>query len=112
MAAAARQTDSITGVFAGEHSGHDDGHPPGSITGEINGGCSSNVFINGLPAAIVGSTTSEHDVCCGTNSGKVSAGSHKVFINGKPAARKGDALSPHSGTGYISSGSGNVFFGG
>ena len=38
--------------------------------------------------------------------------SGNVFINGIAAARLGDALAPHSGTGNISSGSGNVFIGG
>ena len=113
MAAAARQGDSIKGTFAGEHNGHNKHpHSPGPISGNISGGCSNNVFINGKPAAIVGSTTTEHDECCGTNSGKVAEGSSKVFINGKPAARKGDALAPHSGSGNVSSGSDNVFIGG
>lgn len=71
-----------------------------------------NVFINGRPAATVGSITTERDGCCGSSTGVVAAGSGSVFINGKPAARLGDALTPHSGSGAISGGSGDVFIGG
>ena len=112
MAKAARLGDAVTGTTAGEHSGHVPPHSPETFTGEISGGCSSDVFINGIPAAVVGSVTTEYDSCCGSSQGKIAVGSGSVFINGKPAARLGDALAPHSGTGQISAGSGNVNIGG
>ena len=112
MPEAARLTDSVAGTTAGEHSGHVDAHGPIPFGGQISGGCSGDVLINGLPAATVGSITTETDACCGSSQGEVAAGSSSVFINGKPAARKGDALAPHSGSGKIASGSSNVFIGG
>lgn len=112
MAQAARLGDTVTGTTAGEHSGHVSSHLPETFTGEISGGCSSDVFINGIPAAVVGSVTTEYDSCCGRSRGKVAAGSGSVFINGKSAVRLGDALNPHSGSGKISGGSGNVNIGG
>lgn len=103
----------MEGITAGEHSGHmNPSHSPGPITGEISGGCSGDVLINGRPAATAGSTTDEHDGCCGTGHGSVASGSGSVFINGKPAARAGDPLNAHSGTGQVSSGSGDVLTGG
>lgn len=95
----------------GEHSGHIDPHSPCAITGTINGNCSSKVFIEGNPAAFVGSTTDEHDCCCAGGSGVVSAGSSKVFIEGKPAVRNGDTITPHNGTANVSQGSSKVIFG-
>lgn len=112
MPQAARQGDKIQGTTAGEHSGHIDAHSPLPISGEISGGCSPNVFINGQPAAIVGSITTERDGCCGSSTGNVAVGSSSVFINGRPAARLGDALNPHNGSGSISSGSDDVLIGG
>jgi uncharacterized Zn-binding protein involved in type VI secretion len=44
---------------------------------------SSNVFINGKPAAVQGSSTG-----CG---GSIGTGSSGAFINGKPMAGAGDA---------------------
>ena len=86
---------------------------PAALPGDLfRGGCSSDVFINGIPAAVVGSTTTERDSCCGSSQGSVAAGSGSVFINRKSAARLGDALNAHSGSGAISAGSGNVFIGG
>ncbi|MDD2843215.1 MAG: PAAR domain-containing protein [Tolumonas sp.] len=61
---------------------------------------SSDVFINGMPAATVGSRTS-----CGAS---VAVGSSTVTINGKPAAVLGSATT-HGGV--IVSGSGNVLIG-
>ena len=110
MAQAARFGDAVTGTTAGEHSGHVPPHSPETFTGEISGGCSSDVFINAIPAAVAGSVTTERDGCCGSSQGKVAVGSGSVFINGKPAARRGDAL--HSGSGQISAGSGDVNIGG
>ena len=112
MAQAARLGDAISGTTSGEHSGHLTPCSPSAISGSISGGCSGNVFINGKPAATVGSTTTEQDSCCGTASGSVASGSGSVFINGKPAARNGDALNAHNGTALVSSGSGNVMIGG
>ena len=108
MAQAARLGDAVTGTTAGEHSGHVPPHSPETFTGE----CSSDVFINAIPAAVAGSVTTERDGCCGSSQGKVAVGSGSVFINGKPAARRGDALAPHSGSGQISAGSGDVNIGG
>ena len=107
MAGAARLGDAILGT-AGEHSGHTVPHSPVTISGSISGNCSDNVFINGKPAATVGSITTENDACCGSSNGTIAVGSNKVFINGKPAARIGDALAPHTGTASITGGSSNV----
>lgn len=112
MPSAARLNDSVTGTTAGEHTGHVPPHSPETFSGEISSGCSGNVFINGRPAATVGSATTERDSCCGASQGAVAAGSGKVFINGRPAARQGDALAAHSGTGAVSSGSPDVIIGG
>jgi len=112
MPQAAKLGDSIQGTTAGEHTGHDPPHPPLPFSGEISGGCSGDVFVNGLPAATATSTTTERDGCCGSSQGSVAVGSGRVFINGKPAARMGDALAAHSGSGSISSGSEDVFYGG
>lgn len=112
MSGAARLGDHVQGVTSGEHSGHVPPHTPMQFTGEISGGCASDVLINGLPAATLGSSTTERDACCGASQGAVAAGSTTVFINGKPAARAGDALSAHSGTGTVTGGSGNVLIGG
>jgi uncharacterized Zn-binding protein involved in type VI secretion len=99
---AAKQNDRIVAI---------DTHlvqPPGPVSpvptpcpfsGPIAGGLSSDVFINGLPAATVGSTatnTPPHVPVGGTfvnpptNRGQVSSGSKTVLINGKAAARAGD----------------------
>lgn len=112
MPQAARLGDSIVGITAGEHSNHEEPHPPLQITGRIVNNVSSNVFINGLPAAHVGSVTMENDACCGTSYGSVATGSSSVYINGIPASRLGDALSVHNpGSGIVDSGSPNVFIG-
>lgn len=114
MAAASRLGDSVAGTTAGEHSGHTGWHRHGAqaFTGEISGGCSADVFINGIAAATMGSITFEVDSCCGGSNGKVGAGSSTVFINGKPAARIGDALNAHSGSGTVTGGSTDVWIGG
>ena len=72
--------------------------PSGIMSGHISAGCSSNVMINGISAATVGSTTSEVDACCGGGSGSVTSGSGIVNINGKPAARAGDNITTHVGS--------------
>lgn len=112
MPAAARITDAVAGVTAGEHSGHVPPCAPEPFSGEISAACSGDVRINALAAAVVGSVTTERDGCCGSSTGAVAAGSGTVRINGKPAARLGDALAAHSGAGTITGGSPNVQIGG
>ena len=112
MAGAARQGDSVLGITVGEHAGHAHPHSPMQFTGTVSGGCSSNVYVNGRPAAMVGSSTIERDGCCGAGTGNIVGGSSSVFINGSPAARDGDALRAHSGKGIVNSGSDNVIIGG
>jgi uncharacterized Zn-binding protein involved in type VI secretion len=72
---------------------------PLPFAGTINGGCSTNVKIQGQPAAVMGSTavnTPSHIPPGGpfqkppTNQGRVLLGSPTVKINGKAAARLGD----------------------
>lgn len=111
MIGVARKGDNIKGMTTGEHHGHYVNgipvHSPCELSGTISNG-SNNVFINGQPAAIVGSSTNETD-CCGPGSGSITSGSSNVFINGIPLARIGDNISPHNGNAKISSGSSNVF---
>ncbi len=111
MPSAARQTDEVLGTTAGEHSGHIPPHGPVTFTGNVTSACSGDVFINHLPAATVGSITTEKDVCCGSSEGKIAVGSGTVFINKKPAARLGDDLEAHNGEGKVSTGSSDVFIG-
>lgn len=112
MPEAARLTDEVAGTTAGEHMGHTVPHIPEAFSGKITGGCVANVKINGLPAAVAGSTTTERDGCCGSGAGTVAVGSGTVRIGGRPAARRGDTLTPHSGSGRIVGGSPNVRIGG
>jgi uncharacterized Zn-binding protein involved in type VI secretion len=72
---------------------------PHPFSGIINGGLSSDVLIEGMPAATVGSTatnTPPHIPQGGpfqippTNQGRIIMGSATVLINGKQAARSGD----------------------
>jgi uncharacterized Zn-binding protein involved in type VI secretion len=74
---------------------------PHPFSGTITGGCSTNVFIDGQPAAVVGSAATNnppHAPQGGsfqtppTNAGTVFQGSTSVFINGKPAARVTDPV--------------------
>lgn len=73
---------------------------PHPFTGIIDGSLSSDVNIEGKPAATQGSTatnTPAHIPQGGpfqkppTNRGTIQVGSGTVLINGKPAARNGDA---------------------
>lgn len=112
MPEAARLTDAVAGTTAGEHTGHVPPHTPEAFSGEITGACVASVRINGLPAAVAGSTTTERDGCCGSSAGAVAVGSGTVRIGGRPAARKGDALAAHSGNGSVTGGSRNVRIGG
>jgi uncharacterized Zn-binding protein involved in type VI secretion len=72
---------------------------PMPFNGIITSGLSTDVFIEGKPAATVNSIAINqplHIPAGGpftkppTNQGKILAGSTGVFINGKPAARQGD----------------------
>jgi uncharacterized Zn-binding protein involved in type VI secretion len=72
---------------------------PSPFAGMINGGCSTNVKIQGQPAATMGSTATNqpsHIPAGGpfqkppTNQGRIMIGSPTVRINGKMAARMGD----------------------
>lgn len=65
--------------------------------GTITAG-SSNVFINGLPAARLGDSIS-------VSNGSITSGTSAILINGIPAARLGDSTTP---TGAITSASSNV----
>ncbi|WDZ87012.1 PAAR domain-containing protein [Micromonospora cathayae] len=74
---------------------------PMPFAGTIATGCSTDVLIEGKPAAVVGSgaVNSPPHVPTGgpfqvppTNQGTVLAGSPTVLINGKPAARHGDKV--------------------
>jgi uncharacterized Zn-binding protein involved in type VI secretion len=72
---------------------------PHPFTGQIDSGLSSEVNIEGKPAAVQGSTatnTPSHIPQGGpfqkppSNQATIQLGSGTVFINGKPAARNGD----------------------
>jgi uncharacterized Zn-binding protein involved in type VI secretion len=105
---AARQNDPVTGV---------DIHillvpaPPGppiptplphQFSGRLVSGLSADVFIDGLPAAVVGSVAVNMPPHIpsgpGTfqappkNQGRIQIGSMTVFVNGKQAARMGDVV--------------------
>jgi uncharacterized Zn-binding protein involved in type VI secretion len=64
--------------------------------GFIESECSTDVFINGKPAAVVGSMSSDHSPYGPPHSphvpNPISVGSGTVFINGKAAARKDDTF--------------------
>ncbi len=78
--------------------------PPSPVTS-----ASSDVFINGIPAARMGDSCAVHGCKdCPPHGRNIAAGSSTVFINGKPAARVGDSITCG---GSISAGSGNVFIG-
>jgi uncharacterized Zn-binding protein involved in type VI secretion len=75
---------------------------PMPFSGTITTGCSTDVLIEGRPAAVVGSVAMNaqpHLPTGGpfqvppTNQGTIMAGSPLVLINGKPAARDGDKVS-------------------
>ncbi|MFG3421824.1 PAAR domain-containing protein [Micromonospora sp. NPDC049460] len=74
---------------------------PMPFTGTITTGCSTDVLIEGKPAAVVGSgavNAPPHVPTGGpfqvppTNQGTVLAGSPLVLVNGKPVARHGDKV--------------------
>jgi len=72
---------------------------PSPFNGMITSGLSTDVFIEGKPAAMVqsGAVNMPPHIPAGgpfqkppSNQGKIMVGSMGVFINGKPAARQGD----------------------
>jgi len=74
---------------------------PLPFSGSIRGGCSTDVLIEGKPAATAGSIAMNeppHVAPNGpfqvppTNQGTIIGGSATVLINGKPAARAGDKV--------------------
>ena len=73
---------------------------------------SQDVFINGIPAARVGDSSTVHlkpgGKHCVPHTSTISSGSATVFINGKPAARQGDPLNECT---TIAAGSPTVFIG-
>jgi uncharacterized Zn-binding protein involved in type VI secretion len=99
---AAKQGDTITAFDIHQI------QPPGPVSpilvphpfkGTIDGGLSTNVNIQGRPAATVGSTATNMPphipqggtfVIPPTNQGQIIKGSATVMINKKPAARAGD----------------------
>lgn len=109
MAGVALLGSAILGMTTGEHGGHydDEGNPIHSaspITGSITGNCSGFVSANGVPLAVVGSVTTEYDICT-NGSGVVATGSGFVTLNGVPVARVGDSIAPHNGSANITTGS-------
>ncbi len=97
---------------------------PHPFNGTINGGLSSDVFIEGKPAATVGSTamnTPPHIPQGGpfqkppSNQAKIMIGSPTVYINGKMAARNGDTATTCNDPVDLPAGKvvavGTVFFG-
>jgi uncharacterized Zn-binding protein involved in type VI secretion len=106
MAPAAKQSDPVTGtdihiVLVPSPGGPVPTPTPLPFNGTITGGCSPNVLIDKMPAAVVGSTATNvppHIPPNGTfqvpptNQGTVVVGSATVRINNKPAARVGDPV--------------------
>ena len=106
MAGAARQDDQVVGldihiIMVPTPGGEVPVPMPHPFTGKISGGTSTNVKINGKPAALAGSEVqnSPSHIPMGprfqknpTNKGKVLIGSPTVKINGKMAARMGDKV--------------------
>ncbi len=72
---------------------------PHPVTGPITSG-STNVLIDGRPAARVGDT-GQHAACCGPNTYVIKTGDVNVLIDGKPAARLGDHTQHCGGMGKI-----------
>ena len=112
MPGAARLNDTVAGPTAGEHSGHTPPHSPEPFSGEI----STEMLWRCLHQRPPGGDRGERSTAKETGAVEALKGGEplesSVFINGKPAARMGDALAPHSGSGEITSGSGNVLIGG
>jgi len=108
MAAAAKQNDKVVGTDTHIVMVATPGGPVPTSTqlpfsGTISGNCSTDVYVNGQPAAIVGSTADNKPPHLPvpsngtfqtppTNKGTVVKGSGTVLVNGKPAARTGDKV--------------------
>ena len=111
MPQVAIEGDPISGTTAGEHHLHAESpHPPLPLTGSIKGNCSTKVFINGIPVALVGSTTKETDGCCGDDNsgGEIISGYGKVKIEGRDIAMVGSEVDPHNGTASVASSQQNL----
>lgn len=105
--AAARRTDAIITGTPANHGCN--------LTSTILGGNvipTPTVFVNGLPAAVIGDIIAPHTIGpggapCVPHTAFVLGGSALVYVSGVPAARLGDAAD----LGAISSGSTTVFMG-
>lgn len=81
---------------------------PHQVKGFITVG-STDVFINGQPAARVGDQ-GMHAACCGPNTFVIAVGSNTVFVNNQKAARTKDTTLHCGGSsGEITQGSDDVF---
>ncbi len=108
MAAAAKKSDLVIAmdmhvVLVPSGSGLAPMSLPHPFSGALIGNLSSDVEIDGLPAAVVGSTASNSPAHVPTppgisfqtppkNQAEIMSGSETVFINGKGAARAGDKI--------------------
>lgn len=129
---AARQSDPVTGtdvhiVLVPSAGGPVPTPLPHPFSGTLVGNLSSDVFIDGLPAATMGSTATNNPphlpTAPGTafqkppmNRGTVQVGSTTVLINSRQAARVGDTVMTcgdpvDAPTGTISAGSSTVMIG-
>ncbi|MEX1023258.1 MAG: PAAR domain-containing protein [Dehalococcoidia bacterium] len=103
---AARQNDPVMGldihiVMIPTPGGEVPTPLPHPFAGKITSGCSTNVKIEGQPAALVGCAVKNdvNHIAMGprfqkepNNQGKIKLGSFTVKINGKQAARAGDMV--------------------
>lgn len=128
---AARQNDPVTGMDVHILMVPSPGGPvptptPLPFTGQLLTGLSTDVLINGLPAAVQGSVAQNipPHICPPpatfskppTNQGRVVIGSPTVLVNGKPLARLGDSVATCNDpadlpAGTISAGSPDVLVG-
>jgi uncharacterized Zn-binding protein involved in type VI secretion len=128
---AARQNDPVTGMDVHILMVPSPGGPvptptPLPFTGQLLTGLSTDVLINGLPAAVQGSVAQNipPHICPPpatfskppTNQGRVVIGSPTVLVNGKPLARMGDSVATCNDpadlpAGTISAGSPDVLVG-
>ena len=104
---AARQNDPVTGtdlhiLLVPSPGGPVPTPTPMPFTGQLMTGLSTDVLINGLPAAVQGSVAQNIPPHLApppatfskppTNQGRVVLGSTTVLVNGKPLARTGDPV--------------------
>lgn len=130
MAGAARKDDPVQGldihiIMIPSPAGEIPTPLPHPFMGKITGGVSTNVKINGKPAALAGGEVqnSPSHIAMGPrfqktpqNKGKILIGSPTVKINGKMAARQGDIVMSCNDpadlpTSTIAAGSTNVIIG-